>query len=120
LLWLAAAPDELSPAAREALAENAGSLYVSAVTAYEIGTMQRGGRLELPRPPARWFAEAIAFHGLREIPVTGALAATAAELPPHHLDLCDRVLVATAIAHGLTVLSPDPHLRAYEGVRTLW
>ncbi len=41
-------------------------------------------------------------------------------LPPVHDDPADRTIVATAILHGLTVLTPDPKLGAYEGCTTAW
>ena len=74
----------------------------------------------LPLPPVEWYEAAIGDHGLTEIPLDGRTAIAATALPPLHRDPADRILVATALAHGLTILTPDSRVRAYPGVASLW
>ena len=93
---------------------------MSSISALEIGLKHRKGALELPLPPDQWFPQALAFHGLVEIGVDSETALRSAALPPLHLDPCDRILVATALIRSLSVLSPDPLLCAYPGVRCEW
>ena len=120
LLWLAADPGKLSLRARNAIRDHVGELYVSAISALEIGLKHRSGRLVLPLAPAKWFAEAVENHGLDEIPVTGAIAALSTELPPLHHDPCDRILVATAHLRRIPIATPDKLIAAYPVVKTLW
>lgn len=120
LLWLVGDQPQLSEAARAQIREHRGQIFVSAISAFEIGVKHRKGKLELPMRPAAWFEAALDFHGLSEIPVTGSIAVASTELPPLHSDPCDRLIVATAMLHSLTILSPDSHIRDYEGAETVW
>ena len=120
LLWLASAQEQLSAAARRLMQQHASSLFVSAITAFEIGVKHRKGRLTLPLDPPQWFGEAVEFHGLRESPVTGRIAAGSTQLPPLHADPCDRIIVATALEHDWTIITPDPLIRQYLGVTVVW
>jgi PIN domain nuclease of toxin-antitoxin system len=120
LLWLVGDQGRLSPRARDRLREDAGGLFVSAISAFEVGIKHRKGKLSLPLEPEPWFEEALEFHGLAEIPVSGSIAARSTMLPALHSDPADRIIVATAQMLGLTVLTPDPLLRAYPDTATDW
>jgi PIN domain nuclease of toxin-antitoxin system len=120
LLWLAGDPASLSDRARAAIADAPGLLYVSAISALEIGVKVRKGKLELPMPPEDWWALALRTHDLTEVEVDGDLGLASAALPPIHRDPADRIIVATALAMGLPVLTPDPHIAAYPGVEVHW
>jgi PIN domain nuclease of toxin-antitoxin system len=69
--------------------------------------------------PHEWYAEALEFHGIRELPVTGRIALESTLLPTHHRDPCDRIIVATAREESLRVVTPDLLIAAYE-VETSW
>jgi PIN domain nuclease of toxin-antitoxin system len=122
LLWLAVDQSRLSATAKQALDASSGGLFVSAISAFEVGTKLRRGALALPaRGPSaeEWYAEALEFHGLRELPVTGAIALESTALPLHHRDPCDRIIVATARKMAIRVMTPDPLIAAYE-VEIVW
>ena len=120
LLWLVAGSDRLPTTAREWLRDGAGEIFVSAISAFEIGIKQRKGKLTLPMDAERWFAGALEFHGLSEVPVDSRIAVRSTQLPPLHADPCDRMIVATAQLLGLTILTPDPGIAAYPGAETAW
>lgn len=120
LLWLVGDQTKLSTRALEELRNNPGQLFVSAISAFEIGIKERKGKLRLPLDPERWFEAALEFHGLLELPVTGSIASRAMMLPALHADPCDRLVVATGQALGMLVLTPDPLIRAYPGTRSAW
>jgi PIN domain nuclease of toxin-antitoxin system len=120
LLWLAAEPEKLSPKAKALIERHAGALFVSAITGFEIGAMHRRKVVTLPKAPEAWYGEALEFHGISEIPVTGRIAAAATGLPPLDADLCDRIIVATAWREGLTVVTPDPLVADHPYVRAIW
>ncbi len=120
LLWLALDQSRLSPAAAACLKKNAGSLYVSPLTAFEIGQKDAGGKLALELPPARWFSRTLELHGLRECAFTSLIALRASALPRLHADPFDRILIATAQHEAFTLLTPDPQIRAYPELSTLW
>jgi PIN domain nuclease of toxin-antitoxin system len=116
---LALAGGSLPKSAAAAL-RKAPEAYVSVVTPWEVAIKAAGGKLRLKDPPLRWFSGLIERYDLREVPLDAAVACAAAALPPLHRDPFDRVIVALAQAHGLTVLTSDENIRTYAGVTTLW
>jgi len=103
----------LRPEAGRAIRE-ADQVYVSAVTGWEIAIKVALGRLH----PRRTAAVAAADSGFEELPVRLAHGEVLAELPPHHRDPFDRMLVAQAKTERLTLVTRDRALGRY-GVRTL-
>jgi len=120
LLWLSSDQESLSSKAMSCIERHAGSLFVSAITAFEIAIKCRSGKLELPLPPLDWYLEALRFHGLREIPVTGEIAALSVSLPPLHNDPCDRIIIASATATGMKILTSDRLISQYREAETVW
>ncbi len=103
----------LSAQARRAIHE-AGDVYVSAASAWEVAIKTGLGRLK----PSRTVEQAAAESGFLELPVTFRHAARVAGLPPHHRDPFDRLLIAQAAEEGLLLVSRDPAFAAY-GVRVV-
>jgi len=120
LLWLVAGGRSLSSTAREEITRPDQRLFVSSITAFEIGVKHLRGALRLPLSPYAWYEGALEFHGITEIPVNGRIAALSTELPLLHSDPCDRMIVATAQRDDLAIVTPDPLIRAYPRTRTLW
>jgi PIN domain nuclease of toxin-antitoxin system len=89
--------------------------FVSAASAWEVAIKQAIGRLTLPEP----FAVGIDASGFQRLPVGFEHAAEAASLPLHHTDPFDRMLVAQARLEGLTLVTHDRALAAYD-VPVLW
>ena len=117
LLWLTSDQAKLSPAACQALSAHRGQLYVSG---FELAQKAAKGKLVLSRPPAEWMELALRLHGLKSLALEMASAVAAGALPALHADPFDRLLVASAQAHRLTLLTPDPLIRQYPALATLW
>lgn len=120
LLWLALDQRGLSEKAKLCMRGHVGQLHVSAISAFEIGQKVAAGKLKLKLKPASWFPRACELHGLEVIPLTAEAALTAAALPPFHKDPFDRLLIATAITQGFTILTPDEKIRQYPKVKIVW
>jgi PIN domain nuclease of toxin-antitoxin system len=116
---LALADGELPRAAAAAL-RKAPEALVSVVSPWEVAIKVAAGKLRLGEPPVRWFLGLAERYELRELPLDAVIGSAAAGLPPLHRDPLDRVIVALAQAHGLTVLTSDQNIQAYAGVKTLW
>jgi PIN domain nuclease of toxin-antitoxin system len=116
---LALAAGELPDRAAAAL-RRAPEAYVSVVSPWEVAIKVAGGKLRFGEPPGQWFLGLIGHYDLREIPLDATVACAAAALPPVHRDPFDRVIVALALAHALTVLTSDENIRKYAGVTALW
>jgi PIN domain nuclease of toxin-antitoxin system len=71
-------------------------------------------------PTVQWFLGLLERYDLRQVALDAAVTCAAAALPPIHRDPFDRVIVALAQAHALTILTSDENIQKYPGVRTLW
>ena len=120
LIWLNATEPPLSAAARMAIQTNPGRLFVSSISAFEIAIKCAKHKLTLPSAPENWFADTLKVRGLAEITIDWQAAMRSARLPPIHSDPCDRIIIATAQLRNLTIISPDPLIKAYPGTATLW
>ena len=89
LLWLAEGSQTLSPEALGRI-ENAPIVYVSSISAFEIGLKCRSGKLRLPVPATEWFESIVAHHNLSVLALDWKVCIAATELPPIHKDPCDR------------------------------
>ena len=109
--------EPIERAARAAVeaARAKGGVLVSPVSAWEIGLLVSKGRiLTLAPTPAEWLARFLAMPGVREVPLTPRAALASAVLPePFHGDSADRLLVATARARAVPLLTRDRHILDY-------
>jgi PIN domain nuclease of toxin-antitoxin system len=120
LLALLDGGKDLSGAACLQLEASGSQVFVSAISAFEIGQKQASGKLMLPLSPTAWFAAVVRHHRLMELPVTSAICLGAASLPLIHRDPFDRLIIATAAAQNLTILTSDRIIPTYPDVITLW
>ena len=113
LLALADEP-ALSSSARSAIADPANDVFVSAVSIWEIAIKRALGKLKAPSG----IAGVVEESGFQELVVTSFHAEQAGDLPMHHRDPFDRMLVAQAQAEGLIIVTSDRRIPLY-GVRTV-
>jgi PIN domain nuclease of toxin-antitoxin system len=119
LIWLVNGGPELSPAARATI-QQAETVYVSAVTAWEMGIKHARGKLAFESSLESWLDRALRQHHLREMPLDIRSAQRASRLPAIHGDLADRLLIASALEHDLTLLTPEPAVAQYPGISIIW
>jgi len=77
-------------------------------------------KLALRKPLTQWWAEALSRYSLEELPITAAIAIRSVGLDPIHNDPADRLLIATAQEHGLTLLTPDLTVAKYPNLKVVW
>lgn len=94
-----------------AAAQDAGTLYASAITAWELGVadLKRTNRPELGMAPGAWFRQALHLAGARLASITPAIAAEAASVPAIYGrgDPGDCFLIATARVRRLSLVTRD-------------
>lgn len=120
LLWALATPDKLSTAARSLLEHPQTELLVSAVSAWEIATKHRLGKLPAAEPIISSYAAHLITLGARELPVTSAHALAAGSFAVDHRDPFDRMLAAQAIIEGVPLITNDPAMAMFSGLMTRW
>lgn len=118
-LWIMTGARDLSVTACALFTNRENTVYFSAVSAWEISVKHMLGRLPLPVRPESFVIEQRRQHQIEPLPLDEVSALQLPHLPPLHRDPFDRMLVCQAIAHGLTILTPDDHVRQYP-VRTVW
>jgi PIN domain nuclease of toxin-antitoxin system len=94
----------------------ADKLAVSAISCWEIAWLHRRGRLELTVPLEQWTDWALGDSGVICLPVQREIAMLSANLPEHHRDPADRMIIATAIHHDIQLASLDGAFSAYQEV----
>jgi PIN domain nuclease of toxin-antitoxin system len=118
-LWILRDSPQLSATARALFSDPHHTIYLSAVSVWEIAVKHSLGRLPLAEPPHQYILSERAKHGIAALDLTEAAVLELRRLPPHHQDPFDRMLICQAIAHSLTLLTPDGQIQAYP-VRTAW
>jgi PIN domain nuclease of toxin-antitoxin system len=118
-LWSCLTPARLSESTRRLLEDPDNEVLLSAVSSWEIAIKTVLQRLELPEPPTRYVPTRLKAMGLTPLPVEHAHALRVAQLPLHHRDLFDRLLVAQAQLENATVATGDPQFLLYD-VDVVW
>jgi len=109
LLWWLADNAGLSAEARTLIGDPENTIFVSAVSLWEIWLKESLGRLRLPED----FEERLAAESFESLPLTAAQARQVAMLPWRHRDPFDRMLVAQARVENLILLTADDRVAAY-------
>jgi PIN domain nuclease of toxin-antitoxin system len=112
-LWYITADARLPATFCAAIQDPANEVYLSVVSVWEAVIKHQFGKLPLPAPPADYLPQQRVAHGIASLPIDEGAMAPLAGLPPLHRDPFDRLLVAQALQHGLTVATVDPDVSAY-------
>ena len=116
-LWWVTDDRRLSKRARTAIA--ATPCVVSIASCWEMAIKASIGKLTVPLPVSRFMQEQLEINGFSLLPIALEAAAAVADLPFHHRDPFDRLLVAQAQQHGVAIVSADPVFTKYR-VRRIW
>ncbi len=108
-LWWRGGGRRIGPVATDRIT-NARQVYVSAASAWECAIKVRLGKLTLPGP----FGEGVDHSGFDRLPVTIEHAEGTGDLPGHHRDPFDRLLVSQANCEGLVFVTADDMVMKYD------
>jgi len=121
ILWAITEDHRLTPPVRAVLETDETEVCVSAISAGEIACACDRGRLELDRHWKRWFRHYCELNGWDVLSVDLEIIEEAFSLPGEfHRDPGDRIIVATARRHELTIVTADSRILAYPHVSVLW
>ena len=119
LLWWMTTDPHLSKSAHALIKNRDNTALVSAVSAWEIATKVRLGRLPTAVDLIHNFVEDLTRERIDTLPVTAEHGIRAGLLPGPHQDPFDRMLIAQALAENVPIVSNDSALDGY-GVNRLW
>jgi PIN domain nuclease of toxin-antitoxin system len=112
-LWYITADPKLPATFKAASQDPANEVYLSAASVWEAVIKYHLGKLPLPAPPADYLPRKRDAHGIASLPIDEEAMSHLAGLPPLHRDPFDRLLVAQALQHELTIATVDPDVAAY-------
>lgn len=110
LVWWLTDAKQLARQAREVIAAPTNVVFVSAVSVWELRVKASLGKVKLPAD----FAEVLAEQPFEPLAMTMAHAHALRQLPMHHRDPFDRMLITQARSDGLTLLTHDEVVSQYE------
>jgi len=122
-LWWVSSPEYLSETAKQIIDEAATgkNIFISSISAWEIAILVSRGRLKLTMNPADWVAASEALPFFDFVPVSNSIALKSVQLPGIlHDDPADRIIIATAVSLGATLVTKDEKIRNYPHVKTVW
>jgi PIN domain nuclease of toxin-antitoxin system len=112
-LWYLTADPRLPAPFLAAIREPTNEVYRSAASIWEAVIKHALGKLPLPAPPADYLPQQRDAHDIAPLPIDEGAMTHLAGLPALHRNPFDRMLVAQALQHGLTIATVDPEVAAY-------
>jgi PIN domain nuclease of toxin-antitoxin system len=112
LLWALNDPERLSEATRDAIEDPSNDVLFSTASIWEVAIKTRLGRPDFA-VRAEIIAEEALVRGFAELLIRWQSAAVVADLPPHHRDPFDRILLAQAITEPVHLYTVDRKLVQY-------
>ena len=117
-IWWAADKHMLSRSARNALF-NADLVCIVAITLWEIAMLVEKKRLSLNLAVLPWLEDSMSKTGVLVLPLTAQIAVSATRIS-HFRDPSDRLITATALTHGVPLVTKDERIQRSGVVATIW
>jgi PIN domain nuclease of toxin-antitoxin system len=118
-MWSVGPTEKLGKLALEILSNGEEELYLSAASSWEVVIKTQLGKFELPEPPVTYIPKRLSAQGIRALSVTQGHTLKVYELPRHHADPFDRLIIAQAVVEEMTILTADRIFEKYP-VKILW
>lgn len=115
-IWVAIEPDKLPFQVKQALQDPGNTLWISVATAWEMQIKTQIGRLGLPIPVKKFVSVQREINNIQILPVLENHIWTLDDLPMHHKDPFDRLLIAQAISEGYQIVTEDPIFKEYPAI----
>jgi PIN domain nuclease of toxin-antitoxin system len=119
-IWYIDDPASLPKPALDAIRGRKDPIGISSISVWEVFMLERRGRLALRIPARLWVEKCERLALFHFVPVDNTIARLAVELPePLHADPADRIIIATALSLGATLVTRDRKIIDYPHVKTL-
>ncbi len=118
-IWWDSEPNRVSPDALAQCQNRANELWLSVASVWETQIKLQLGKLRLSLPLAKLIESQQQTNGLQVLPITLAHVLAIEQLPDHHKDPFDRLLIAQANVEGAVLISQDPLFAKYS-VKVVW
>ncbi|MBF0185781.1 MAG: type II toxin-antitoxin system VapC family toxin [Magnetococcales bacterium] len=115
-IWWVEQDQRLPMVLKNKVSEHEGVLAISAATIYETITLVRKNRIALNRSTDDWIDRATRWADIEVIPLDASIALQAGNLPFHHSDPIDRLIIASAVCQNALLISMDGQFPLYEAL----
>jgi PIN domain nuclease of toxin-antitoxin system len=118
-LWFITGDERLSQTARELVEDSSNQPWLSIASLWEIAIKTSIGRLELARPFGELIPEQMNLNGIEALDIRVEHLAQVVQLPFHHRDPFDRLLIAQAQIEDMPIVGSDALFDAY-AITRMW
>ncbi len=118
-LWWITDNPKLSSRVRKIIGDGRNELFLSAASGWEIAIKAQLGRIKIPDKPELFISEQMVANAIQGLPIQLSHAVHVYNLPIHHRDPFDRMLVAQSQLEGLPILTDDLRISQYP-VKVIW
>ena len=118
-LWWITDNPQLSLQARNIISDGKNEIFLSAASGWEIAIKTQLGRLKFPDKPELFVSKQMAINAIQGLPIQISHALHVYNLPNHHQDPFDRMLVSQAQLEGMHILTSDSQISEYH-VKVIW
>jgi PIN domain nuclease of toxin-antitoxin system len=112
-LWFIEDDPKLAPLAKSLIAEPANEILLSIASVWEIAIKMRLGKLTLPAPLLDFLRGELTTNAIRLLPISLEHATAVADLPLHHRDPFDRLIISQAMVESIPIVSADAAFDGY-------
>ena len=117
LLWFISEDQKLSDRARRLILDSNNEIFISIATLWEVAIKVNIGKLALDKPYNQLFPDELDSHGIEILDITIDSLVQLTDLPPHHRDPFDRLIIAQALVEHLPIIGVDGNFDTYGVVR---
>ncbi len=118
-LWSLGPTEKIGHDGLEVISRGAEDIYLSVASSWEVAIKTQLGKFQLPEEPVGYVPRRLAEQGIRPLAITLDHSLRVYELPLHHSDPFDRLIIAQAIAEKMTILTADRAFAKYS-VDVVW
>jgi PIN domain nuclease of toxin-antitoxin system len=118
-LWSVGPSETIGAAGLEIIGRAEEELYFSAASSWEIAIKTKLGKFQLPGPPNHYVPKRLAEQGIRPLSITQTHSLKVYDLPLHHSDPFDRMIIAQAMVEEMTILTSDRIFEKYP-IHVVW
>ncbi len=118
-LWMISALEKLSQTAKDIIQNPDNTLFISAISGWEIVIKHKLGKLELPDNAGKYLLEQMRMNGIKDIPVLMEHSLKVLDLPDIHKDPFDRMIISQSSVEQIPVISGDQSIAQYN-INVIW
>lgn len=113
-LWTLVQPSRLPKGLLDLLGQASQDVFLSAASTWELSIKYAIGKMPLPESPKHFIAPRLIRDNVRFLPISLRHTVEVAELPTHHTDPFDRLLVVQAQVEKMRLVTADTVLEKYD------